>query len=72
MPIPIAKPRAATAADMSGADIIISIGCDLSKLPSPKGVVKNWAVPDFSADFNAAEQAIRHQVNAARRGITTA
>ena len=61
--IPIEKPRAATAADMTGADVIISIGCDLSKLPAPKGAVKNWNVPDFSADFNAAEQAIRDQVN---------
>jgi len=60
--IPIEKPRAATAADMSGADIVISIGCDLSKLPSPKGVVKSWNVPDFSADFNAAEESIREQV----------
>ena len=71
--IPIEKPRAATAADMRGADVVISMGCDLSKLPSPKGVVKNWSVPDFSADFNAAEQAHpRSQVNAARRGIATA
>lgn len=62
-PIPIQKPRAATAADMSGADVIISIGCDLSKLPAPKGVVKNWKVPDFSADFGTAEQAIRDEVN---------
>jgi arsenate reductase (thioredoxin) len=61
-PIPIEKPRAATAADMSGADVVISIGCDLSKLPAPKGVMKNWSVPDFSADFNAAEQSIRSQV----------
>lgn len=60
--IPIEKPRAATAADMSGADIVISMGCDLSKLPPPKGVVKNWKVPDFSADFNVAEQSIRDQV----------
>lgn len=61
--IPIEKPRAATAADMSSADVVISMGCDLSRLPAPKGVVKNWKVPDFSADFNAAEQAIRDQVN---------
>jgi arsenate reductase len=61
--IPIDKPRAATAADMSGADVVISMGCDLSKLPSPKGVVKNWTVPDFSADFNTAEQSIRDQVS---------
>jgi arsenate reductase len=60
--IPIDKPRAATAADMKGADIVISMGCDLSKLPAPKGVVQNWTVPDFSADFNAAEQSIRDQV----------
>lgn len=61
--IPIAKPRAATAADMTSADVVISMGCDLSKLPAAKGVVKNWQVPDFSADFSAAEQAIRDQVN---------
>jgi arsenate reductase (thioredoxin) len=61
--IPIEKPRAATAADMRSADVIISMGCDLSKLPAPNGVVQNWRVPDFSADFNAAEQAIREQVN---------
>lgn len=61
--IPIDKPRGATAADMRSADIIISMGCDLSKLPAPRGVVKNWTVPDFSSDFNAAEHAIRGQVN---------
>ena len=60
--IPIEKPRAATAADMRAADIVISMGCDLGKLPPPRGVVKNWTVPDFSADFNAAEEAIRQQV----------
>jgi protein-tyrosine-phosphatase len=60
--IPIEKPRAATAADMSGADVVISMGCDLSKLPAPKGQLKSWNVPDFSANFDAAEQAIRDQV----------
>ena len=60
--IPIEKPRAATAADMKTADIVVSMGCDLSKLPAPKGAVKNWSVPDFSANFDAAEQAIRDQV----------
>ena len=60
--IPIEKPRAATAEDMRSADVVISMGCDLSKLPAPTGVVKNWNVPDFSADFNVAEQSIRDQV----------
>ena len=60
--IPIDKPRAATASDMTTADVVISMGCDLSKLPAPKGEVKTWAVPDFSENFDAAEQAIRDQV----------
>jgi arsenate reductase len=61
--IPIDKPRAATAADMRSADVVVSIGCDLSKLPPPKGAVRNWNVPDFSADFTAAERTIRDEVN---------
>ena len=60
--IPIDKPRAATAADMKRADIVVSMGCDLSKLPAPSGALKTWHVPDFSANFDAAEQAIRDQV----------
>src|SRR5262245_37911988 len=32
--IPVDKPRAASAADMKSADIVISMGCDLSKLPA--------------------------------------
>ncbi len=62
VPLVISKPRAATAADMSTADVVISMGSDLSKLPAPKGQLKNWNVPDFSANFDAAEQAIREQV----------
>jgi arsenate reductase len=62
--IPITKPRAATAADMTTADVVISMGCDLSRLPSPTGTLKNWDVPDFSANFDAAEQAIRARVTA--------
>jgi hypothetical protein len=38
------------------------MGCDLSKLPVPKGQLQSWNVPDFSANFDAAEQAIRDQV----------
>lgn len=60
--IPIAKPRAATARDMQSSDIIISIGCDLSKLSPAAGKVRDWTVPDFSADFGRAEQSIREHV----------
>ena len=61
-PIPIDKPRKATAADMSSADVVISMGCDLSGLPAPRGVLKKWDVPDLSAGFDRADQAIRAQV----------
>ena len=60
--IPIDKPRKATAADMSSADVVISMGCDLSGLPAPRGVLKKWDVPDLSAGFDRADQAIRAQV----------
>jgi protein-tyrosine-phosphatase len=60
--VPIDKPRAATAADMKRADIVVSMGSDLSRLPAPRGTLKNWNVPDFSANFDVAEQAIRDQV----------
>lgn len=60
--IPIQKPRAATVADMTTADVVISMGSDLSKLPVPKGQLQSWNVPDFSANFDTAEQAIRDRV----------
>ena len=60
--IPVDKPRAASAADMKSANIVISMGCDLSKLPAPSGQLRNWTVPDFSANFDLAEQSIRDQV----------
>ena len=60
--IPVDKPRAANAADMKSADVVISMGCDLSKLPAPSGELRNWTVPDFSANFDLAEQSIRDQV----------
>ena len=47
---------------MRGADVVISWGATFSRLPPPKRVVKHWSVPDLGADFNAAEQAIPHQV----------
>ena len=62
--IPIDKPRAATVADMAASDIVVSMGSDLSRLPAPKGTLKRWNVPDFSANFDAAEQSIRAQVEA--------
>lgn len=62
VPLVVTKPRAATAGDMATAGIVISMGSDLSKLPAPRGQLRNWQVPDFSANFDAAEQSIRDYV----------
>src|SRR5688572_320371 len=34
--VPVAKPRRVTADDMEQADVVISIGCDLKDLPTPR------------------------------------
>jgi arsenate reductase (thioredoxin) len=61
-PVPTAPPRKATAADMA-ADVVISIGCDLSEVPEPRGRVVRWdEVPALSEDFGRADEAIRKRV----------
>lgn len=60
--IPIDKPRMVTSGDLSKADVVISMGCDLTGLPVKAGTLRDWAVPDFSAGFDRAEQAIRDRV----------
>jgi len=61
--IPIAKPRKATAEEVAAADVVISIGCDLSALPAPRGQLQRWdEVPAPSEDFAAADEAIRKRV----------
>lgn len=62
--VPVSKPRTVTAADVADADFVISIGCDTSKLP-PTEKLRRWDdVPDTSADFAAADQAIRAKAQA--------
>jgi hypothetical protein len=34
--VPVAKPRRVTTEDMVLADVVISIGCDLKDLPTPR------------------------------------
>jgi arsenate reductase (thioredoxin) len=61
--IPIDKPVRATAEDVAAADIVISIGCDLSGYPAPRGKTLNWSdVPSPSANFAQADAAIRQKV----------
>ena len=62
--VPIDKPRTVTAADIADADLVISIGCDTSKIPQTDKL-RHWDdVPDTSADFAAADQALRAKARA--------
>jgi len=61
--IPIAKPRAATAKDVNDADVVISLGCDITHLPATPRSLRNWnEVPAPSDNFQAADDAIRRRV----------
>jgi len=52
-----------TDAEMSNADVVISIGCDLTGLPTPRGTLMNWDdVPALSEDFARADEKIRQRV----------
>ena len=51
------------AARFLGADVVISIGCDLQGLPAPRGTLLNWdEVPALSEDFARADERIRERV----------
>ena len=61
--VPVAKPRRVTANDMALADVVISIGCDLSGVPKPAGRLVRWdEVPAPSDGFAQADEAIRKRV----------
>jgi len=61
--VPVSKPRRVTDAEMSNADVVISIGCDLTGLPTPRGTFMNWDdVPALSEDFARADEKIRQRV----------
>lgn len=59
----VSKPRRATADDMATADVVVSIGCDLKNLPSPRGTLVAWDdVPSPSEEFARADEKIRERV----------
>lgn len=61
--VPVAKPRRATADDMTNADVVISIGCDLKDVPSPRGTLVRWDdVPSTTDEFARADERIRERV----------
>lgn len=62
-PVPTAAPRKVTEQDLASADLVISIGCDLSGLPQPRGALRQWdEVPALSENFARADEAIRKRV----------
>jgi arsenate reductase (thioredoxin) len=62
---PASVPRKVSAEDLAQADVVVSLGCDLSGLPKPKGTLRTWNdIPSPSADFAAADEAIRSKVRA--------
>jgi hypothetical protein len=61
--IPIDKPRKVGPEEFAAADVVISIGCDLTALPQRRGRLIRWDdVPAPSDDFAAADEAIRKRV----------
>ena len=67
--LPIVEPARATSEDVASADVVISIGCDLSGYPSPRGKVERWDVPSTSEHFAEADAAIRKHVDALIRDL---
>jgi len=61
--VPIDKPRRVTDDEFRTADVVISIGCDLTGLPQPKGKLQRWdEVPSPSENLDATDAAIRKRV----------
>ena len=63
--VPVTKPRAVTKEELNQADVVISLGCDVSRLPVTPRTLRKWdEVPGPSEDFNGADEAIRNRVMA--------
>jgi arsenate reductase (thioredoxin) len=61
--VPVVTPVRATADDVASADLVVSIGCDLSGYPAPRGKTVDWSdVPAPSQNFALADAAIKQKV----------
>ena len=61
--VPITKPRAVTAEDVNAADVVVSLGCDVTRVPGTPRALQRWdEVPGPGEDFAAADEAIRRRV----------
>jgi protein-tyrosine-phosphatase len=62
--LPNAAPRKVNPQDLASADVVVSIGCDLSRLPHPRGTLRRWDdVPALSEEFARADETIRKLVS---------
>lgn len=61
--VPLTKPRVVTKEDLNGADVVISMGCDLTNLPAAPRNLQTWdGVPGPSEDLKGADEVIRRRV----------
>ena len=61
--VPVTRPRAVTANDIDVADVVISLGCDINRLPAAPRNLQKWdEVPGPGENFSAADEAIRRRV----------
>jgi len=62
-PLPISTPQKIDAAEFENADVVISLGCDLTGLPAARGMLLRWdEVPGPGENFAASDAAIRARV----------
>ena len=63
--VPVTKPRKVTGKDLAAADVVISMGCDLTGQPVRAGTLQKWdEVPGPGQDLKGADEAIRRRVTA--------
>lgn len=61
--VPVTKPRAVTARDLDAADVVISLGCEVNRLPATPRNLRKWdEVPGPGENFSAADESIRRRV----------
>jgi len=63
------QPRLVTSKDADSAELIISIGCDLSSLPTNTDITE-WNVPLISEDLLGSLQAIQDHANSLANELT--
>lgn len=64
------QPRIVTAADIAGADLVVSVGCDPGTIPTPKPITE-WNVPMLSDDFDGSVNAIYRKAEALADELTS-